>query len=192
MSERRALKNKELIAEIVSLCRQQASGTVFIATAENRQSRIVLIDGEIVCASMHRLDGVSVIRTIASLESGIFGFNPDLQLVTSREVLPDTETLLQILQQSGGEKIEERQPVTSVKEGFLLPARSKILEILVHEATEYLGPMATIICQDYVQQLTASINPSNVQQLIRQVEKDINNTDKAQKFRAAVMKRLGL
>ena len=191
MSERRALENKELIAEIVSLCRKQASGTIFIATADNKQCRIVLIDGEIVCASMHRLNGVEVIRSIAALESGVFGFNPDLQLVTSRQSLPDTESLLQILQ-AGGANTQQGAQASSGSDGFLLPARSKILEILVQEATEYMGPMAAIICQDYLQQLTSSINPSNVQQVIRQLEQDINNTDKAHKFRAAVMKRLGL
>lgn len=191
MSERKALDNKELINEIINLCRQHASGTVFIATAENKQARIVLIEGEIVCASMHRLDGIEVIRMLASLPSGIFGFNPDLQLVTRKQSLPDTESLIQILQ-SGGAQSNQVQVANSDTEAALLPARSKIMEVLVQESTEFLGPMATVICQDYLQKLTESINPSNIQQVIRQLEQDINDTDKAQKFRAAVMMRLGL
>lgn len=189
MIEKKALKNKELMQEIIGLCRQYESGTVFIATADNHLARLVLINGEVEFASMHRLKGIDAIRELASLSSGLFGFDPDLQLVTQKQDLPDTESLIQILQSGVAYSRQYGQAKPQQNDEQLLP-RVKVMDILVEESTEYLGPMAAIICQDYMQKLTGAINSTDIQQVIRQLEQDINNTEKAQKFRAAVMARI--
>lgn len=190
MSERESIENRELVKKIIELCQQQASGTIFIATADNHLAKVALIEGEIVCASLHRLNGLDAIRALAGLPSGVFGFNPDLQLVTQKQALPDTDSLLQILQ-SGVVYSRQYDAASSHQESENLPAKSEIMKVLVEESTEYLGPMASIICQEYFQEFPAPMTLGNIQHVIRQLERDISNAEKAETFRSTVLKRLG-
>ena len=191
MSEHETLENRELVKKIISLCQQRASGTVFIVTEDNHLARIVLIKGEIVCASLQRLEGVAVIRALSNMASGAFGFNPELQVVTKKQALPDTASLLETLQ-SGDIYLKQRAAVESAPLGAKLPSTPEILNVLVQESTEFLGPMASILCQEYIQDLTAPVSEGNIQHVIRQLERDINHPDKVDKFSTAVRKRLGL
>ena len=186
MSERKTLVHDALVEEIANLCRQRSSGTIFIATPDNQLAKLALVDGEIVCASLRRLHGVEVIKAIAVLESGQFGFNPDLQLVTKREHLPDTETLIGILRSS-----QSSAPPVDTELAGLLPenqaSNADITQILIRESTEYIGPMATVICQEYMQEQPPFPNQHQINQVIHRLEQDINDADKAIKFRQAVL-----
>lgn len=191
MSEHEKLENRDLVKRIISLCQQQASGTVFIVTEDNHLARVVLIQGKIVCASLQRMEGIKAIKALSNLASGAFGFNPDLQVVTRKQILPDTNSLLQILQ-SGVVNQSPLQTDGSSQQVAQLPASPEILHVMVQESTEYLGPMASILCQEYMQDLPDAINLSHIQQVIRLLERDINNPEKADKFNSAVRNRLGI
>lgn len=191
MPEHERLEIQELVERITSLSQQQASGTVFVVTEDNHLARIVLIQGKIVCANLQRKEGIDAIKALSTLASGAFGFNPDLQVVTGKQVLPDTYNLLQILQSAA---VQQKQPEADEPspQGIKLPASGEVLHVLVQESTEYLGPMATILCQEYMQELPASMSLANLKHLIHLLERDINHPEKADKFTAAVSKRLGI
>ena len=191
MLEKKKLENKALMAEIVSLCQHHESGTIFIATADNRLAKMALIEGEIVCASIQRLKGMDAIQELKALNSGVFGFNPGLQLVTEKHDLPATDIVLEMLQSSAAIPVQS-PPGAGAGSDELTLAYATIKEVLVNESTEYLGPMAAVICQDYLQPLEKSLTSSMLLQVIRQIEMDINNTDKSKKFRHAVTSKLGL
>ncbi len=191
MAEHQTVNNRELAAEITRLCRAGASGTVFLATGESHQARLVLQQGRIVCAHLGRDEGESAIRAIAALPSGQFAFNPELQLVSKMQPMPDTETLLQILQ--AGVIAADRVPPAQVEPATAgLPGNGEIVQVLIEESTEYLGPMALVICQEYLRQCPPTMTEMHIRQVVRQVQQDINDTDKAERFRASVFQRLGM
>lgn len=189
MSERRTLQNRELIQEVIDLCQQRASGTIFIVTDDDHLAKVALIEGEIVCADVRRKGGIEAIKALAILPSGIFGFNPDMQLVTKRQTLPDTASLIKLLQ-SGSLYITQAEAVAPNLEVSELPPNSKILHILTEESTEYLGPMATVICQEYLSECPANISKRDIEKVIVRLEQDIDDPDKIYNFHSIVWQRL--
>ena len=191
MPERKALGNRELIQEIARLCQNGSSGTVFITTRDTHLARVVLVKGEIVFACLQRMNGLDAIRALAVLPAGVIGFNAELQLVTQKQNLPDTRSVLKILQTGVGnsEQYEATSTAQTVRE---LPPDSMIMQVLAQEATEYLGPMASIICQEYLQQIADLNSASDILMVIQRLERDINHVEKAAKFRTASIQRLGL
>lgn len=185
MSESSSLTNHEIVDAIARLCAQRASGTVFIVTPENRLARMVLQQGRIVCANLGRDNGVDVCKAIANLARAQFSFNDQLQLVTGNQDMPDTAELLQIMRSgNAGQKASGH----SAEEGL---GSHEVLRILIEETTEFIGPMARVICQEYMQQCPPRPGRAHIQQVLQRLEQDINDGAKAEQLRNRVGARLG-
>lgn len=187
MSERRKLAKDQFVEEIADLCKAGESGTIFIVTSKNHQAKIILREGKIIAAFLRPLSGVDVISALAREPEVSFAFNNSLLLEVNSQVLPDTASLLDFLKNSSG----------SIP-GFVTPEDitgahdlNEIRRTLVDEATEYLGPMAGPICDEYLAQYKSSLARQDILHIIELLQNDINDPEKSDKFNEAVRKQLG-
>ena len=189
MFDRRRLSKNEFVDEIGKLCDAGESGTIFVVTGQNHQAKIILKDGNIIAAFLRPLSGVDVINSLAKERELAFSFS-SIMMDVSSQVLPDTSSLLDFMKNSVGSM-----------PGFAPPAgggavqiadATTVRQVLVEEATEFLGPIAGPICDEYLQKSGDPLSRQEILKVVDMLQKDINDPSKAAKFNQAVRSRLGL
>jgi hypothetical protein len=203
MVERAMLNHQQLMKELVKHCKARASGTVFYNLESGESARMVLSHGEICWVAYQNLRGEAAIDAIAKIVSARFSFNPLLKLAIGEQQLRSTPTILKRLNshddsQVGSQDVPIVTDVVSSKDPSAGPEESRPFEqtqvrmVLESEAMEYLGPMARILCADYMKAMPSHLNHGEVRQLISTLVKDINDERKGQQFIARVKKSLNI
>ena len=191
MSERRKLTKQQFAEEVADLCQGGESGTIFVVTSNNHQAKIVLQQGKIIAAFLRPLSGVDAINALSKEREVSFAFNNTLLMEVDAQVLPDTNALLDFLKNS---------PTTM--SGFTAPVAlagqdqdhepSLVRQVLIEEATEYLGPIAAPICDEYLEKYTNPLTREDILHVIGLLQRDIHDPDKAASFNTVARSRLKL
>ena len=144
------LPMSELLEELRRLCADRASGTVFIATPENRSARIVLREGRIVGLNYRAKRGMGSVQMIREMVSGRIGFTQGLaQPVGGDQDLPATPVLLGLLE--GRSSASDASASSGGVGAGLADAGIDLAEarrIMEEELIEFLGPVAGFACQE--------------------------------------------
>ena len=146
----------ELLARLRRLCGESASGTVFIATPENRSARIALRDGAIVGLNYRAKRGMASVEMIREIGSGRIGFSEDLlEAAGADQDLPATPVLLSLLDPGRGPRAAAPDParpaaLASVDLGLARQAMEQ-------ELIEYLGPVAGFACAEAFARLPVDV-----------------------------------
>jgi hypothetical protein len=213
MFDHQRLAKDEFVNELGSLCNSGASGTMFVVTSENHQAKIVLQDGRIIAAFLRPLSGVDVINALAREQQLTFSFNDTVLMGVGvgSQVLPDTPSLLEFMKNGFGtipgftataptktnatsQTIDSNtaaQAPDSATQGQAMDANS-VRQALAEEATEFLGPIAGPICDEYLAKCGGILSRQEILQTINLLQRDINDSDKALRFFRSVHSRLGL
>jgi hypothetical protein len=161
----------ELVDIISSFCSKKETGLLFIATKANRSAQIVLENGKIVFVYFYNKQGQEALDLMLTIKAGRYKFQKN---ATSprRSTLPSTEKILEHL--SGGRLVDA--PAAKIARGL----SSEQKQFLEAALAEYIGPMATIICDDHLDQapdMTSAVDA---------LASEIPSEDQAQKFRSQV------
>lgn len=166
-----------IIDRLKEFCTQQASGILFIATKANRSAQIVLENGKIVFVYFYNKRGVEALKLMLTIKAGRYKFQKN---ATSprRSSLPSTDEILRFLKRETDDKIppeptEAKEPVQNT----LSDNQKRILESVL---AEYIGPMASIICEDHLDSVP------DIAAAIDALASEIPSQDQAQKFRAQI------
>lgn len=194
----------QLLDQIAGFCAQGETATIMLVSDDNRMAQIHLDGGRIVfvlCRGRRGKDGLDILRTIQNARMSM-----DRPSVGNNEPLPwSTEAILDYLYGSITELPEAGSPAS------LLPgvarrtapaaapaasapkaAPSKLAlteahrEIFESTLATYIGPMASIVCGDYFDEV------SDLATLTRKLAAEIPNEEQATKFKADIMKALGI
>jgi hypothetical protein len=201
MVERVTLNQRQLLKELVKHCKGRASGTVFFNQESGESARMVLNQGEICWVAYQNLRGEAAIEAVAEIVTARFSFNPLLKLAIGQQKLPSTGTILKRLKandvsQKAHQDVPTVTEVVSSADTQESPGENRPFEqrqvqiILQNEAMEYLGPMASILCADYMKGKPSYLNHGEVRQLINAVMRDIDDERKGQLFMGQVKKAL--
>ena len=188
-SETAVLKYKDLVDELRRLTIEKKTGTVLIATQDNQLARILIDNGEIIGLAYGLKHGLEAVPAISSISEGRVKFSESK--VGSHEAgqLPPTHELLQLLapgKAAAPTRAKEQQRASLRPDQ--VPAALKIVE---NELVEFLGPMASIVWQEY---LDKEGKPSRVDQLLHLVNaltKEIGDPAKVAQFKEQVTKKMG-
>jgi hypothetical protein len=137
----------EIIIELKKLCDTKTTGTLFIATKKNRAAQVMIENGEIVFIYFAGKRGQKALSLMSEIQAGTFRFQAG-KVISKRLPLPDTNAILQIFAGVVGQENLETKLAQSV------PAAANSLNdtqktILKECLAEYIGPMASIVCEDY-------------------------------------------
>jgi hypothetical protein len=195
------MNHQQLIRELIKLCRDKSSGTLFINVEDGSSARLVLNQGEICWAAFKDMRGEAAIDAISEIGAARMKFNPILKLAIGEQKLPSTPEVLKRLNSHPGNGADELVPTITdvvlptpkVEAGGDRPYKmEQVRSVLERESMEYLGPMARLLCGDYLKSLPANLSLVEVRHVISSLVQDINDDEKGQRFMQQVRKELGI
>lgn len=141
----------EFITQLEELCQEQTSGCVFFTSNEKRPGRIMLKSGDIVNIGYANYRSVNAITAMGKMTRVKYRFDATISHMAVDHSLPGTTVILRHLSASDetapAPHIERKNQVLSVNENLLTAEKSRIIENCL---LDLIGPMATMICEDYL------------------------------------------
>jgi hypothetical protein len=190
---------RQIVIELAALCRAGRTGTLFIATTDNQSARIGLREGEISSLAFRNQRGLDALINLRKIVAGRINFTDAVMDRGPRGDLPMTVDLLAMLGIDDPPAVvpppPEPAPPTSPAPTSLPPASSadaqltRVQAVLEAELTEYLGPMAAVICREHIARAAAS-PPHDVRQIVEALAREIGDRTKEERFRQQVLARL--
>ncbi len=193
MVDTEVMSHRQLIGELVKHCKARSSGTAFFNLVRGESARIVLNQGVIRWIAYDQLRGEEAIGAIAAISEARFNFNPLLKLAIGEQQLPSTTRLLKRLSRGEGNASPEHvvpivSDIVSTQDsegeinGYRPYAHDQVRAALEKEALEFLGPMAKILCAEYMKTKPKALSHEDVQNVIRCLMQDISDDVKRQSF----------
>ncbi len=138
----------EIVVQLKKICDSKATGTMFVVTQKNKSAQVMIEKGKIVFIYFFNKRGQAAIDLMKTIAAGTYRFQEGT--VNYRPMdLPDTRVILQTLAGVENDGYPELETGSgSVEETSVLsPAQRSVLEECL---ADYIGPMAGIICEDYL------------------------------------------
>jgi len=179
----------EIVAELRRICAAGRSGTMYLTSQLNRSAQIVIDQGNIVYLYYFNRRGREALQAMPEIVSGRHRFQESSVPSLKMEDL-STEEILRYLSVAAGEVTyvgDEVQPGIGGINGDAYTTMELTEEqrrILEESLTFYIGPMASILCEDH---LCEAVDPrSAVERLAREIPAE----DQAVRFRKEMLARL--
>jgi hypothetical protein len=180
------LPHDRLIDELHSLCVAGRSGTMFIITGENHAAQFVLRGGTIVCLTYRLSRGLDALPSMRTFTAGRFRFQ-DETIDRTDPGLPPTPDLLAMLSPEHPGAVAP--PQTKPTLGIARPPDSLRL-LIERELAEFLGPMASLICEEHLTRAVNLDSPESLARLVEAIASEIGDPTKGALFVRQVLSRL--
>lgn len=196
----------ELVRELGALCSAHRTGTMFIATTDNQSARIGLRDGEIVSVVFRTRRGLEAADHLRKITAGRFSFSDTVVDRGSSDDLPPTAELLALL---AGEAfpLPPRPPAAppspprpAAPEAARTPsasvpaaaqaALSRAQSTIEAELTEFVGPIASVLCREHIARAASAGPPFDWPALVDAIAREIGDHAKEERFKQQVLARL--
>ena len=173
--EPEVLPHDRLIGELRSICAAGRSGTMFIITAENHAAQFVLRNGVVVYLTYRLLRGLDAVPSLKAFAAGRYRFQ-DETTDRSDPALPPTPELLALLLADGSPVARSAPPAMAVISDELRP-------LIEQELAEFLGPMASLICEEHFARVTDLDSPASRERLVEALAQEIRDPTKEADFK---------
>jgi len=195
----------QFVAAIRGLCAERRTGTLFVVTVDNEAARFVLRQGTIVAIQFRVRHGLDAIGRLRSVTSGRFNFTPDVAGAQDAPALPPTQEILAMLAQrepAPRRPVREAAPAPqAVSTPQVAPAREAVStpsgthferaqRVLEAELTEYLGPMAPLVCLEHLVRAGDLIGAGDLARLVEAIAKEIGDPAKEARFKREALAKL--
>ena len=197
----------ELVKELGALCAANRTGTMFIATTDNQSARIGLRDGQIVSVVFRTRRGLEAADHLRKIAGGRFSFSDAVVDRVSSDDLPPTPALLALLAGEasslppslpGAPPPSPARPAPSPTVGASsspTPAAgratlSRAQSIIEAELTEFVGPIAAVLCREHIARADRSGPPFDWPSLVEAIGREIGDRAKEERFKQQVLARL--
>ncbi len=155
---------------------------MFISTEDNHAVHISLEKGKIIGCRFRFKRGLDALPLIMEMEAGFYSFNPGAP-GPSDTALPPTDALLQMLTNTGLDTPAE-MPVQGDIE------LTEITNIIVTELARYLGPIASLIVEDYLDDIGPIHDSGSLQKIVNSAASEIADERKRDEFVKNVFSKL--
>ena len=199
-----AVPYAELLSELGRLCAAKRTGTMFIATTDNQSARIGLRQGDIVSLVFRTQRGLEAINRIRKITAGRFTFSETVVDRVASADLPATSDLLSLLAGNGAPPVVPAatappppppaavpRPVAAAQPpAAASPELVKVQAVIEAELTEFVGPIAPLLCRGHIAKAAAAGPPLDVPALVEAVAREIGDGAKEDRFRQQALARL--
>jgi len=174
------LPHEEIIDALQSLCDAERSGIMFIITADNHVAQFILRRGEIVGLSHRLLRGLDALHSMRTFAAGRYRFVEEPVDRTDPDLPPTLDLLALLIPEhpAPAEPPQSTSPTSSMKQ-----ALESVRALIEPELTEFLGPMAGLICQEHLARLPALTSPQHFTRLVEDIAKEIGDSTKEAQFK---------
>ncbi len=190
----------QLLTELGALCSAKRTGTMFIATTDNQSARIGLRQGDIVYLVFRTQRGLEAIDHIRKITAGRFTFSDAVVDRVSSADLPETSILLGLLAGNDPAPAAPAPPVAQLHTAprTVAPARTqpagtqlaKVQAVIEAELTEFVGPIAPLLCRDHMARAAAAGPPWDLPALVEAISREIGDRAKEDRFKQQALARL--
>jgi len=190
----------QLLTELGALCSAKRTGTMFIATTDNQSARIGLRQGDIVSLVFRTQRGLEAIDHIRKITAGRFTFSDAVVDRVSSADLPETSILLGLLAGNDPAPAAPAPPVAQLHTAprTVAPARTqpagtqlaKVQAVIEAELTEFVGPIAPLLCRDHMARAAAAGPPWDLPALVEAISREIGDRAKEDRFKQQALARL--
>jgi len=176
------LSYHELIEELKQLISERASGVMFISTIDNHAIHIGIDDGDIVGCRYRFKRGIDALPLIMDMEAGRYSFNPGPP-GTVDDNLPPTDGFIRMLADT-----DQAEPAQKPIQGNT--EISTATSVITMELTQYIGPIATVIIEDYLDDVGPINDSGALHKMIKAVASEIADDGKRDEFTDHVLSKL--
>jgi len=186
----------QLLSELGALCSAKRTGTMFIATSDNQSARIGLRQGQIVSLVFRTQRGPEAIDHIRKIAAGRFSFSDAVVDRDSSADLPDTPDLLAWLSgppppdAPSAASASAPSTATTTTQPLANQQLAKAQAAIEAELTEFVGPIAPLLCREHVARAAAAGPPWDFPALVAAVAREIGDRAKEDRFKQQALARL--
>jgi hypothetical protein len=185
---------RQIVTELATLCGAGRTGTLFMATTDNQSARIGLTQGEITSLVFRNQRGFEVVDHLRKIVAARINFSDAVIDRGVRDDLPLTPDLLEMLGVDEPPAVAPTRPAPPAAPLISAAAAdaqlARVQAVIETELTEYLGPMAVVICREHVARAAAAGPPHDVREIVEAVAREIGDRPKEERFRQQVLGRL--
>ncbi len=156
------------------MARDKETGTLFITIDDNHAARFVLENGAITSIGYSQLHGYDALPKIQQIHGGSYRLVEGGFISREAVPMPNTGELLGMLKQGG-----QLQSTATIPIGALGTA----LNALGKEYAFYLGPVAGIICAEYIEDYGEPQDQGEFARLVLELAKEIEGASKRAAFK---------
>ena len=191
---------RHLMTELGALCAAKRTGTMFVATTDNHSARIGLRQGDIVSLVFRNQRGLEALDHIRKITAGRFSFSDAVVDKAPHADLPHTSDLLALLV---GEESPLPPPASAPPAAAAprpaAPASAQPLDnpqlaraqaVIESELTEFVGPIAPLLCREHMARTAAAGPPWDWRELVEAVAREIGDRAKEDRFKQQALARL--
>lgn len=191
---------RQLMTELGALCAAKGTGTMFIATTDNHSARIGLRQGDIVSLVFRTQRGLDALDHIRKITAGRFSFSDAVLDKAAHADLPYTADLLALL--VGEESplpppalalplaAAPRAPAPAAAQPIDNPQLARAQAVIESELTEFVGPIAPLLCRERIARAAAAGPPWDWRELVEAVAREIGDRAKEDRFKQQALARL--
>jgi hypothetical protein len=191
----------QLLSELGALCSAKRTGTMFIATSDNQSARIGLRQGEIVALVFRTQRGFEAVDHIRKITAGRFSFSDAVVDRGSADDLPDTSSLLAWLSGDAppppasppaplAARPAPRTTTPAAIQPLANPQLAKAQAVIEAELTDFVGPIAPLLCREHIARAAAAGPPWDFPALVEAVAREIGDRTKEDRFKQQALARL--
>lgn len=202
--ERAAVPYAELLSELGRLCAAKRTGTMFIATTDNQSARIGLRQGDIISLVFRAQRGLEAIDRIRKITAGRFTYSDTVVDRVASADLPATSDLLSLLAGNGAAPTIPAAPTPPPRppeatprpvappapQAAASPELVKAQAVIEAELTEFVGPIAPLLCRGHITRAAAGGSPLDLPALVEAVAREIGDPAKEDRFKQQTLARL--
>jgi hypothetical protein len=191
---------RQLMTELGALCAARRTGTMFIATTDNHSARIGLRQGDIASLVFRNQRGLEALDHIRKITAGRFSFSDAVLDKSAHADLPYTSDLLALL--VGEESplpppapapllaAAPRAPAPAAAQPIDNPQLARAQAVIESELTEFVGPIAPLLCREHIARTAAAGPPWDWLLLVEAVAREIGDRAKEERFKQQALARL--
>jgi len=188
----------ELMQELQRLCDEGRTGTMFITTTHNHSIRFILHEGDITSCVYRVKRGFDALERIKSMEGGTYRFADDVFTTMDELSLPPTSEILSSLSRRAAPSqsaASSAAPAPAAKpRGRARPAAGQgmtdSIKIIEHELAMFLGPVASMYCEDYLEDEGPVSNADDLRNMVGAMADEIGDPSKETVFKEQALGKL--
>jgi len=202
--ERAAVPYAELLSELSRLCAARRMCSNVTATTDNQSARIGLQQGDIISLVFRTQRGLEAIDRIRKITAGRFTFSDTVVDRVASADLPTTSDLLSLLAGNGAPPVVSATPAPPAPppdaaprpgapaqaQAAASPELVRVQAVIEAELTEFVGPIAPLLCRGHISKAAAAGSPLDLPALVEAVAREIGDRAKEDRFKQQALARL--
>jgi len=180
----------DVISLIRNLVAEKRTGTLYIRTNLNRVVMVALKGGNIITLSSGPRHGEKAIPMLQEMSSAVVRID-DTAVAYHSEHMPQTQVLLAMIEAEAGQA-NSGAAAAQRRTAQLGPEAARVRTLLGRLLTDYMGPVAPMVCDQFLGPLGNSMDGDRLRAAIKGLAAEIGDSDEARSFTEKACKELHL